>query len=103
MRDLWTDKSWSLFEVTDKWKARELGMLNILADHIRDMSWMSHFHSSIQWHGWCLGCLEAAKSVGFGELGMLKRRDLNIVDIGVQGLDLRCDMTAFGFVSWECA
>ena len=61
-------------------KARELGRLKILMDHIHDMSRMCNFHS-----------------------GMLNRQDRHIVDIYVQGLDFGCDMTVLGFVSRECA
>ena len=46
---------------------------------IHDMSWKCNFHS-----------------------GMLNRRDRHIVDIYVQGLGFGCDMTALGYVSWEC-
>ena len=60
-------------------KARELGRLKILMDYIHDMSWMCNFHS-----------------------GILNCRDRHIVDIYVQGLGFGCDMTALGYVSWEC-
>ena len=60
-------------------KARELGRLKILMDHIHDMSRMCNFHS-----------------------GMLNCRDRHIVDIYVQGLGFGCDMTALDYVSWEC-
>ena len=81
MRDSWVDESWPLLKLLlskclgveldgmgalqsqHKRKASEFGMLNILAYYIRGLSRLSNFHSYIQWLGWCLGCLEVAKSV----------------------------------------
>ena len=49
-------------------------------DHIHDMSRMCNFHSE-----------------------MMNCRDRHIVGIFVQGVDCGCDMSALGFVAWECA
>ena len=51
--------------------------------------------------GWWQVVMEAGQ-MGFGELGTLKHQDFHIVDICVQGLYLRCNMTVLGFVSWVC-
>ena len=57
-----------------------LDMMGAPQSHIRDISWMSNFHS-----------------------GTLNSQALHIVDVCVQGLDLRCDVTALDLVSWESA
>ena len=77
-------------------------MLSIPAHLIGNISWMRNFPIRNGPCGWCQVVMEAGQ-VSFGELGTLKRQDFHIVDICVQGLCLRCHMTALGFVSWVCA